>query len=115
MREILNVTTSLFFKISRDSAVKCGLTRTNLFIGIFPSFLLATAAFSQYIERGFDKLKDIKGMLGYLYLKYQSVTPRNVDYLVTTPDALLLPSCYCAFALLIMNDDGSNNYIKHEN
>ena len=25
-----------------------------------PSFLLATAAFSQYIERGFVKLKDIK-------------------------------------------------------
>ena len=43
------------------SVVKCGLTRANLFIGIFPSFLLATATFSQYIERGFDKLKDIKG------------------------------------------------------
>ena len=41
--------------------VKCGLTRANLFIGIFPSFLLATAAFSQNIERGFDKLTDIKG------------------------------------------------------
>ena len=52
-------------------------------------------------------------MPGYLYLMYWSVTPRNVDLLVTTPDALL-PSCYCAFALLIINDDGNNNYIKHE-
>ena len=34
---------------------------------------------------------------------------------MTTHDALFLPSCHCAFALLIMNDDGNNNYIRHEN